>query len=259
MKYKRRKMGNFIGILFVLTMNGLANALPINDLTTGEISDLYPVLFTPAGYVFSIWGLIYLLMIGFGILQFTSNYGDKIYIGKLGGWFFPSCILNGLWILTWHYLQIELSMLIIVLLLLNLIVIYHRLNHLPGRPRHLEKIFVRGFFSIYLAWVSVATIANAFIYFDHSNLNNWILPEGQWMIILLTVGSILALWFIVRERDRLFPLVFIWAYIGILVENQNEEMVYWVAPGVLAGFILISLLWVIRKDKVSEQYYNWMP
>lgn len=139
MKYKRRKMGNFIGILFVLTMNGLANALPINDLTTGEISDLYPVLFTPAGYVFSIWGLIYLLMIGFGILQFTSNYGDKIYIGKLGGWFFPSCILNGLWILTWHYLQIELSMLIIVLLLLNLIVIYHRLNHLPGRPRHLEK------------------------------------------------------------------------------------------------------------------------
>lgn len=79
------------------------------------------------------------------------------------------------------------------------------------------------------------------------------------MIILLTVGSILALWFIVRERDRLFPLVFIWAYIGILVENQNEEMVYWVAPGVLAGIILISLLWVIRKDKVSEQYYNWMP
>jgi hypothetical protein len=64
------KIAVAVSFLVMLAANALANILPFNGLTTGEISDRFPNLFAPAGITFSIWGLIYLTLAVYTIYQF---------------------------------------------------------------------------------------------------------------------------------------------------------------------------------------------
>ncbi|WP_225419997.1 tryptophan-rich sensory protein [Methanohalophilus profundi] len=97
--------------------NALANALPINGLTTGQISDFYPNPFAPTGWTFAIWGLIYLLLAGYtlyqlGVFQDNENSVRNGLLSKIGILFSISSIANAAWIFAWHYQIIPLSLLL---------------------------------------------------------------------------------------------------------------------------------------------------
>jgi translocator protein len=249
-----RKIINLLALGLVLTINYLANSLPINGVTAGDISDRYPVYFTPAGYVFSIWGLIYLGLIVFGIYQLLPRSNRSRNIKSISPWFVGSCILNSAWIFAWHYLYIGIALGIIVLLLVNLAVIYWLLNQEKRGVPQEEKIFVKAVFSIYLAWISVATIANVFIFFDYMNWNDWLLSEGIWTGLLIGIGTLLALAFVRYYWDFLFAAVFVWAFIGISVENNSGTLLFQVIPLAAAALIVIGAL-VIRFSRKKTSYY----
>ncbi|MFH1381718.1 MAG: tryptophan-rich sensory protein, partial [Chloroflexota bacterium] len=155
---------NLIGFLGTVVVNGLSNALPLNGKTAGELSDQYPNLFVPAGLTFSIWGIIYILLAIFviygRIVAVKKDTQKSSFIENIGVLFFISCLANMGWIFAWHYEIVPLSVLIMLILLVTLIAIYLRLRIGRSDSSKTEKYLVHLPFSVYLGWITIATIAN---------------------------------------------------------------------------------------------------
>ncbi|MRX53168.1 tryptophan-rich sensory protein [Bacillus idriensis] len=238
---------NVIGYILVIAVNYLANAQPINGQTTGEVSDSIPVLFTPAGYAFSIWGLIYLLLGIWVVRQFFVKDEERKIIEKIGYWFFISCLFNSLWIFVFHYELFRASLIVMLGLLISLIRVYIRIQSSPD-----PKWLMRTPFSIYLGWISVETIVNFFIFFYTNGIESFLgLNELAWTIIVLVVGAVLAVWFTFKNNDIYYPLVFIWAYIAIYV-NQDPVAIKRTAVVtviVIAAAVLLNIIRMIRNKK----------
>ncbi|HUX47758.1 MAG TPA: tryptophan-rich sensory protein, partial [Dehalococcoidia bacterium] len=156
---------NLLGFLGTVVVNGLAIILPINNKTTAYLSDQYPNLFTPAGLTFAIWGLIYVLLAIFVIYQLIPSVrrdAQKIdFVQRIGPLFFISCIANIGWIYAWHYEMVSLSLVLMLILFGSLLAIYLRLNIGKSEAPKTEKYLVHLPFSVYLGWITIATIANA--------------------------------------------------------------------------------------------------
>lgn len=236
---------NLIAYILVVTVNGLANALPLNGQTTGEISNRLNVLFTPAGYVFSIWGLIYLLLGIWVIRQFPKSRRELPIYQETSGLFVLSSILNSLWIFMWHYEFFGLSVIVMLLLLFTLIRLYINLKVADA------SFFDLLPFSVYLGWISVATIANISYYLTYIDWDGFGISDTIWTFLLLIIATILALYFLKSEQDWIYPLVFVWAFIGIGVKNQNGDVPLVVYSSyVLAALILIvTLLYAFKRKK----------
>lgn len=229
---------NILGLAVVITVNALANILPLNGMTTGEVSALYPNYFVPAGITFSIWTLIYLFLAGYCVYPFFSKNADKAV--SISGLFLATCVLNSTWIFAWHYRLIALSLCIMVLLLLTLCLIYIKVQDRPPRSKK-EKWLVYKPFSIYLAWISVATIANATallvaFHFSPPTPENW------------AIAMILATQFIVyliskKYKDIAFALVIAWALTGIIIKRNDTGMVF--DPITIAAILAIIFdVWI---------------
>jgi hypothetical protein len=218
---------NLLGYLIMVVVNGLANALPLNGKGTGEISDQYPNLFVPSGVTFSIWAVIYLLLLIFVIYSFIalrSKFPHRYdFVAHTGLLFLVSCFLNAGWIFAWHYQKIFLSVGIMIMLLISLIFIYRRLEiGDPGQSKA-DRYLVHLPFSIYLGWISVATIANVTALLVHIHWGHWGIDEAYWAVIMMAVGTALALIMAIKNRDIYFGLVIIWAYIGIIAKQMQSE------------------------------------
>ena len=246
---------NIAALLLVLVVNALATLLPINGQTTAAVSDAYPVLFTPAGYVFSIWGLIYLLLIAFVLYQAMPHQKTNPLLVAIGGFFVLNCLLNAGWIFAWHYNQILFSVLIMILLLISLIIIYLRITKIPKPINKQDRWFVKLPFSVYLGWICVATIANISIALYSINWGGWGLGAVSWTIIMLTVGSVLALYMVLDRNDRAFALVFVWAFIGIYVNQQEFEGVQRSAM-ILAFVISAAILFAVVTKKPAQKAHS---
>lgn len=252
---------NIIGLIGVLVMNYLANALPLGGRTTGELSDLYPSLITPAGLTFSIWGVIYLLLIVFAIRQarglFNSSQMPPDYVGKIGGWFFVNCVLNAGWLFAWHYQRIPLSLLIMLGILGSLLVIYQRLG--IGRNREAarsERNWVWPAFSIYLGWITVATIVNVSVFLLDTGWSGWGLTPEAWTIVMLIISLIIGLLILFLRGDLWYNLVLIWAYIGILLKQTAPPGDYvsigFTALGLAVVLLAASIVVVVRRRGIYQ-------
>lgn|SRR5690554_1919044 len=226
MRYRILQLMNISGFIAMVIVNALANSLPIAGKTTGELSAQYPNLFVPAGFTFSIWGLIYLLLAAFVVYQakgiFSSVKERMTLLNRISWFFFLSSLLNIAWLFAWHYERILLSVIIMLLLLITLITIYLRLNIGVEKRNTAEKILVQIPFSIYLGWISIATIANITAFLTWSNWNRFGLSEGFWFLVMLAISTILALVVLYRRKDFFFILVVIWAYIGIFARHITD-------------------------------------
>lgn len=213
-----------LGTIFALTLNLLANLLPINNLTTAELSDKYAVYFVPAGYVFSIWGVIYLFLIAYAILQITqkSEKFQKVF-NAIFPFHLAGLILNGVWILFWHYEQVEVSVLIMLGLLASLILTYLKINKSKLEKGYKSKI-VKATFSIYLGWISVATIANITVALFKNGVTEFIFNGQIWASILILIAGVLASIFIFR-KDYFYPAVIIWAIVGIAIKFSSVNII----------------------------------
>ncbi|SDO34012.1 TspO/MBR family protein [Halobacillus sp. SY10] len=234
---------NVLAFILVVTVNGLANALPLNGQTTGEISNRLNVLFTPAGYVFSIWGLIYILLGIWVIRQFPKSRRDLPIYQETSGLFVLSSLLNSLWIFMWHYEFFGISVLVMIGLLLTLIRLYQTLQ------KNEASFFDRLPFSVYLGWISVATIANISYYLTYIGWDGFGISATVWTVLLMIVGTLLAIYFMKSQDDWVYPLVFVWAFIGIGVKNQGSDVPLVVNSAfILAGLLLVlTILYGFRK------------
>ena len=221
-KIKLYQLLNTIGFILTILVNGLANGLPINGKGTGEVSDAYLNLFAPAGITFAIWGLIYAALGLFVIYQlgFLSK-GNNQYleiVSDIGPSFAIASAANISWIFAWHYERFLISVLIMLVLLLSLIDIYNKINQQEADTT-LEKVSVRWPFSIYLSWISVATIANITTFLVSINWDGFGIPEAIWTIIVILVATLITLKFVFYKRDIPYALVTVWALLGILIKH----------------------------------------
>lgn len=209
----------------MITVNALANILPINGLGTGDVSDSYPNLFAPAGLTFAIWGVIYVLLAGHTLYQLglfrTMELGNDALLLKVGRMFALTSLANSAWIFAWHYRLILLSMILMLILLFGLMYIATAIHasDLTGR----ERLFVRLPFSVYFGWITVATIANATTLLVDLKWDGFGIPESTWTIIILVVGALIGSVTALRLRDFAYGLVLIWAYAGIMLKHVTVE------------------------------------
>lgn len=237
-----RQMLNIFFTLITLAVNGLANALPLNGLTTGEISDRFPVLFVPAGYVFSIWGLIYLGLIAFAVYQALPAQRDNEILRSISPFYWLASIANSVWIFLWHYEVFELTIVAMSTLLLSLIGIYLRLRAGEQQSEAAFRWAVQCPFSIYLSWISVATIANTAQWLHYFNWGGCGLSNEFWTTGMLAMASGLGLAMLMREGDRAYNLVLIWAFAGIAIKQASIPAVA-NSAWVLALALLAAVLW----------------
>lgn len=237
---------NLLGFLGTVIVNGLANALPINNRTTGELSDLYPNLFVPAGLTFSIWGVIYILLAIFVIYQLLPSVRrdtqKSSFIQKIGLLFFISSIANIGWIFAWHYEIVSLSLVLMLILLACLIAIYLRVSIGKSEVTKTEKYLVHLPFSVYLGWITIATIANVTALLVDVSWNTFGLGEQFWAVAVIIVGIAIALSVLFTRRDIYYCLVIDWALLGILLKRLSVTTVpdQSVVVVTIAGLVLIT-------------------
>ena len=241
---------NVAAYLATVAINAFAKAATLNGRTTGEISDAYPTLVTPSGYVFSIWGVIYALLLAFAIFQALPRSRDKPFLRGIGGLFLLSCAANVSWLFLWHYLQLVLSVILMFVLLGALIAIYLRLR--IGRSDVIlrEKLLVHLPFSVYLGWITVASIANVAAALTAIGWTGWGLSGVAWTDLVIIVALIITLAVIVTRRDIAYSLVIIWALIGIAVKQVGEQGIL-IAAGASVVIIIITLI-LARSGMVTK-------
>lgn len=241
-----RQVINIVAVILTLVVNGLANALPLNGRTTGSISDEFQVLFVPAGYVFSIWGLIYIGLIAFGIYQALPSQRANPRLRRIGYLFALSCLANSAWIFLWHYGYFLLTLVVMVLLLASLIAMYLILGIGRTEVSTVEKWLVNIPFSIYLGWITVATIANATDVLDYVRWNGWGLAPEAWFVIVMVVAVAITAAVALTRGDIAFLLVIIWAFVGIAVKqagNPTAAMTTWLMTAIVV-LMLLAIVWV---------------
>ncbi len=235
-----RQVVNVVAVIGTLVVNGLANALPLNGLTTGEISDRFEVYFVPAGYVFSIWGLIYLGLIGFAIYQALPAQRENPRLQSVGYLFAFSCAANVAWLFLWHYEQFLWSVMAMVALLLSLILIYLRLGIGRIEVSTAERWLVQVPFSVYLGWVTVATVANVTSVLDYVSWGGWGIAPQVWAVIMLVVGTGIATAVGLTRGDVAYMLVIVWAFVGIAVKHAATPTVA-IAAWVTTGLVVLAI------------------
>jgi hypothetical protein len=238
-----------LATLATIGVNGLANALPINGKGTGEISDSFDVYFVPAGYVFSIWGLIYVGLLAYSIYQALPSQRENPSLQKIGYLYVGSCLANIAWIFLWHYLIFPLTLVAMLAILGFLIAIYLRLDICKAQVSSAEKWLVHIPFSIYLGWITVATIANATSLLDYLGWSGWGISPEVWTILMLLAAVVISGIMSFTRGDIAYSLVLIWAFIGIAVKHQDTSMVAaaaWVAA-LFVGLLLVLGVALNRK------------
>ncbi len=222
-----------ISILATIAFNALSQILPLMGRTAGDISDAYPVPFTPAGYVFSIWSVIYVGLIAYAIWQARPAQWTNPHLQQAAPWVLLSGALNVAWLVAWHALAFVPSLVIIVLLLASVARVYA----LARRAAHgstAGTVFARLPFAVYVGWLSVATIANASVLGWSLGWQGAPWSAETWTVIMILIATVLGLAFLRFDRNVPYVAVLIWAFIGIAVAVGFPSLVASVAVTVVA-------------------------
>ncbi|WP_159888522.1 hypothetical protein [Paenibacillus puerhi] len=236
---------NTLGLVLVLVVNWLANALPLNGLSTKELSDMFPVQITPAPYAFAIWGLIYALLAVYIIVQWLPTHQDDREVVGANPWFLLSCLLNTGWLLLWHYLYTISSVFAMLGLLAALIGAYVGTRPSGWSSEPLVRYFVQLPFSIYLGWISVATIVNVIIGLDVAGWDGFGWSETAWTVILLIVALLLGITIGWRFRDPAYPLTVAWGIAAVGVTNLGSTPVIVYTAWGAAALLVLSAIWIL--------------
>ncbi|MCB0933378.1 MAG: tryptophan-rich sensory protein [Mycobacterium sp.] len=234
--------------LVMIGTNFAANALPLNGRRTGEVSDSYPSLFTPAGFTFSVWGVIYLLL-GMHVLYQLGLFrgrpdtaADSALLNRVGVLFSISSLANTAWVFAWHYDHIGLSAVLVVVILVCLALIVGTLNRtdLTGR----QRAYVGVPFSVYFGWTTVATVANITVLLVSLGWDGFGWPDSVWAVIIVLVAMVIGTVTMLRNRDLAYGLVLIWAYVGILFRQTSADELACRYPAVIAAVIVSLAIYI---------------
>ncbi len=243
--------------LVMIYINYLSVTGQINGMYTGQVSALYPTYFTPAGYTFSIWGIIYLFNIAFIIYAligtfFHPNDYPPLRILQM---YFVTCLLNSGWIIAWHYQAILVCMVLMIFLLIVLYTIYQEVTAEYERfvPQYIVAVIP---FSLYLGWIVVATLANFAVLINDLKWVGMDFPAAYLATGLIVLATVLNIYILIKKKDLFFALVFLWSAMGIISARRAEGTAeaHIVAIAALSGMVLVFLcmifmrFFVIRKE-----------
>jgi len=243
---------NTVAFALTVVVNGLAGSTTIlGGKLTAEISDANPTLITPAGYVFSIWGVIYILLGIFVIFQALPSQKGKGYQEKIGWLFVSSCVLNMAWLFLWQFEYLSLSVVLMFLLLATLIAIYLRLDIGKSMVSLREKLAVHVPFSVYLGWITIASIANVAVTLVSAGWDGFGISHEMWATLIIIIAVLITLLVIATRKDAAYGLVIIWALLGIGVEQSgNQNVVTTTEMG--AAIIVIALALSILVSRIRQ-------
>lgn len=248
-----------VAAIATIIFNILANALPLNGLNTGELSDRFEIFFVPAGYVFSIWGLIYLGMIAYAVYQVLPAQKENPRLRRIGYLFILSCLANSAWLFLWHYEYFEYTLIAMLVLLISLIAIYLRLGIGRVKVPTGERWAVQLLFSIYLGWITVATIANTTQLLYYLGWSGWGISAEIWTVIMLAAGVVISFLISLTRADVAYSLVLVWAYIGIAFKHSGTPVVANTAS-IAAGLILVGIIvGVISRNRQQGSKETELP
>ena len=231
---------NIIAFIFTVLVNSLAGSTTIiGGKNTAQISNNNPTLITPAGYVFSIWAIIYVMLGIFVVFQALPNQKGSSYQKKIGPLFVLSSILNIVWLFLWQYEFLAYSVVIMFLLLATLITVYLRLDIGKSYASKLEKLAVQTPFSVYLGWITIASIANLAVTLVSANWNGFAIAQETWAILIIIIALLISLLVLATRRDLAYGLVIIWALVGIAVKQSGNQNIVLIA-GISAILITIA-------------------
>jgi hypothetical protein len=240
-----------LSLVGTLTVNALANILPLGGNQTGEVAWKYDNLFVPAGFTFSIWGVIYLLLIIFCVRFFFAKTDT---VRRLGPWFIASNLLNMGWMFAWHHLLIGLSLVLMLALLASLIGFYLATRSVTSDQPGSERLGKRLPASVYLGWITVATIANASAFLTSVGWNGFGLSPEIWYGVVIGAAVLITWAVLVTRRDLAFALVPAWASWGLYSRHHlpGDEMVFAgfapaLAMGLIGAGMLVTLVRVFRR------------
>lgn len=244
-------IANFLSVILVLVVNGLSQSQRWNNTTVGEISNKFGNLFTPASYAFSIWGLIFLMLIGYALYQLYGAFGNTAnseYITKTGWWFTLANVFNASWVVAFTYDQILLSVLIMIGILVSLLKIIVNTDMQKGVVSIVHRILAWWPISIYAGWISVAMIANVSAYFTSIGFMGSELTQIIWTIALITIAVLIHTLMVWTRNMHAFAGVAVWALVAIFMRHKGdlESVAYYalvsaVTLTVIIGLHLISL------------------
>lgn len=251
-----RSVLNVVALVMMLVINALANALPLNGMNTGELSDLIPNLFVPAGITFAIWGPIYLLLILF-VITLVAKGRTEDPAGRIGWWFVLSCVANSLWIITWHWRLVGLSLVVMLILLATLVIMYRK-TRIDDAPLA-QRIGIMLPLSVYLGWITVATIANATSLLVVVGWDRFGRPELFWTLVVMVVAILINLLAIILEGDIWFALVGAWALYGIylkrsaLASADSSPIVLTALIGMIAIGVAVVIHLVVKGRRIAAE------
>jgi benzodiazapine receptor len=250
---KNRNLAVFLNIVtFVITLivNYLSVNLPLNNLTPQQISDSFDIYFVPAGYVFSIWGLIYLGLLAFLVFQALPAQRDDNNLKKIDKWFVISNLANALWLVSFHYLQFVLALFFMLVLLVSLIKIYLGLKIDRKAGSLFWVLAVEIPFSIYLGWITVATIANASQVLYFLKWDGFGIAPEIWFVIMVIAAVVISIFMSFTRRNIPYVLVLVWAFAGIAVKFPHIPLIYMTSwAGAAAAVIALALSFIIHPQK----------
>ncbi len=216
---------NLISVVFVIVVNYVSQALRLNDTTIGEVSKKYDNLFTPAGYAFAIWGLIFLGLLAYAIFQVQrAFFSEKAspFIEQTGYWFILANVLNAAWVIAFVYDYTGLSVVIMLGILLSLIKIILNTN-MERWDAPIEVIALVWWpICLYSGWIAVATIANVSAYLTKIGWDGFGIGNQEWTIIMIAIATLLNTVMIWKRNMREFAIVGVWSLIAIFVRHRNS-------------------------------------
>ena len=242
-----------MGLIYALSINILSNALPLNDKTAGQISDSLYNYFAPAGYVFLIWFFIYIGWIA--LLYFTSLNKHEWFLQQINIWLFLNLILNGTWLIFWHYGQYLLSVLTMIGIFLTLLLMYLRMDIGRRNYSRTETLFVKIPISLYFGWITTALIANITAYLVSLNVSFGDL-DSIITVLVMFVAMVITLLVLYDRKDIYFVLVSIWALIGIYIKQSSDNSGFITSMTVANSALLFAIL--IIAVTVYMIYVYWL-
>jgi benzodiazapine receptor len=250
------KFSNIASLAATILVNSIAGATNlIGGQNTAQVSDSNPTLITPAGYVFSIWGIIYLLLGVFVIVQTLPSQKTKTYHQKIGPLFILTNVLNIVWIFLWQFEFLMASVLVMFMLLASLMAIYLRLNIGKAQTPLFEKLGVQVPFSVYLGWITIAAIANVSVTLVSLHWDGFGISPQNWASLILAVALFIALLVLATRKDVAYALVIVWALVGISVKQSANQAIVSLTQlfaVAVAVAIVVVVLWVKFRKKAAR-------
>ena len=241
-----RQIANTGVLVAVLWVNAMAGSGALSGESIGLIANRYPSFFLPANYVFGIWSLIYLALVAFPLFQALPAQRSSRVVQAVGWWWAGSGVLNIAWVALFSFSRFAAALAVMVALLGTLVVIHVRVAHTASTATWGERLFVAWTFDVYLAWISVAFIANTFQYMTFQEWAGWGVPGEVWSAGMMVAATALGGYMAVARGAWVFPLIVAWAVSGIAVRFQEVSAIAWTGFGLVPVCLALTLRTLVR-------------